>query len=347
MLVIDGSQGEGGGQVLRSSLSLSLLTGTPFRIEKIRAGRRRPGLMRQHLTAVQAAAEISGAQVVGDTLGSTELSFAPGTLRPGDYSFSIGSAGSTSLVLQTILPALALAEAPSTVELRGGTHNPFAPPFDFLVRTLFPLIERMGPRVEGRLHRPGYYPAGGGHVVYRVQPVATLLPVSVIERGAIHGREIEATVSVLPSEIGAREVAAMAEALGWDKACASVTRVTNSTGPGNVLTAIVRSEHVTEVFTGFGEKGIAAEEVARSVARETQAYLDADAPVGQHLADQLLLWMAIAGEGRFRTLEPTEHTRTQCDVIGLFLDVAVDLKQDGDTWLVSVRSSNKEAVASS
>jgi RNA 3'-terminal phosphate cyclase (ATP) len=143
-VLIDGSAGEGGGQIVRSSLTLSLLTQKPVVLKNIRKKRGRPGLMRQHLTCVQAAQQISGAEVEGAHIGSQELRFAPGPLQPGDYTFSVGSAGSTSLVLQTILPALAVAEAPSRVDLRGGTHNPLAPPFDFLQRAFFPLIERMG-----------------------------------------------------------------------------------------------------------------------------------------------------------------------------------------------------------
>lgn len=285
---------------------------------------------------MQAAAEVSGAEVIGDQIGSTELSFIPGKVRAGKYSFSVGSAGSTSLVFQTILPALALADGPSTVELHGGTHNPLAPPFDFLVRTLFPLIKRMGPRIEGTLHRPGYYPAGGGHAVYNVQPVATLLPITLMERGEIRGREISASVAVLPREIGSREVTTIAEALSWDPSCARVQQIENSIGPGNVIIVVVESANVTEVFSGFGEKGVAAEEIALGVAREVQSYLDADVPVGQHLADQLLLWLALAGGGSFRTLKPTDHTRTHCDVIRKFLDIRITLHEDAGAWHVRV-----------
>ena len=336
MLVIDGSQGEGGGQILRSSLSLSVLTKTPFRIENIRAGRRRPGLMRQHLTAVRAAAEISGAEVDGAAIGSTQLTFTPGLVRAGDYSFSVGSAGSTSLVFQTVLPALALADAPSTIEVRGGTHNPLAPPFDFLVRTLFPLLRRMGVSVDGTLHRPGYYPAGGGHATYRVQPAKRLEPLELLSRGDIRRREITAQVAVLSSDIGAREVTAIAQALNWDRACGQVHRVKNATGPGNVVMVDVESDEVTEVFSGFGEKGVSAEKVGEGVAREVKAYLAADVPVGQHLADQLLLWLALAGRGCFRTVAPTQHTRTHCEVIRTFLNVNAEVAKDDGVWMVRV-----------
>jgi hypothetical protein len=157
MIRIDGSLGEGGGQILRNSLSLSLATGKPFRIENIRAGRERPGLLRQHLTAVLAAVEVGGAGVEGATLGSTAVTFSPGKVRAGDYRFAVGTAGSGTLVLQTVLPALLTADAPSHIAIEGGTHNSAAPPFDFLDRAFLPLIERMGPKVRLQFERFGFY----------------------------------------------------------------------------------------------------------------------------------------------------------------------------------------------
>src|SRR5512139_1323749 len=151
MIVIDGSRGEGGGQVLRSSLALSLVTGQPFRIEKIRAGRRKPGLMRQHLTAVNAAADIGCATVEGAHIGSQALAFYPRTVKPGRYHFAVGTAGSCTLVLQTVLPALLTAGFPSELVLEGGTHNPYAPPFDFLEQAFLPLMRKLGPGVSASL----------------------------------------------------------------------------------------------------------------------------------------------------------------------------------------------------
>ena len=170
MKTIDGSHGEGGGQVLRTALALSLLTRTPFRMENIRAKRKTPGLLRQHLTAVNAAAQVCGGAVEGASVGSAALTFVPGTVRGGDYAFAIGTAGSTMLVLQTILLPLALADAPSTVEIEGGTHNPSAPPHDFMERAFLPLLRRMGVEVELELLRPGFYPAGGGKIRVRITP---------------------------------------------------------------------------------------------------------------------------------------------------------------------------------
>jgi RNA 3'-terminal phosphate cyclase (ATP) len=183
---IDGSAGEGGGQILRSALALALATGRPFEITNIRAGRKKPGLLRQHLTAVTAAAAVSGTQAPGARLGAGELRFTPGAIAPGEYRFAVGTAGSTTLVLQTVLPPLLVARGPSTLILEGGTHNPYAPPFDFLAKAFLPLVARMGPRVEAVLERPGFYPAGGGCIRVRVEPAPRLERLDLLERGEIH-----------------------------------------------------------------------------------------------------------------------------------------------------------------
>src|SRR5271154_16708 len=188
MIHIDGSSGEGGGQILRSSLSLSLVTGTPFRIENIRAKRERGGLLRQHLTAVLAASEISSAQVEGATLGSKTLTFAPGMIRPGTYHFAVGTAGSGTLVLQTILPALMTASAASQLTIEGGTHNMHAPPFDFLQRTFLPIVNRLGPKITATLSRYGFYPAGGGCFSATIEPCERLAPIHLLARGEITRR---------------------------------------------------------------------------------------------------------------------------------------------------------------
>src|SRR5689334_15022558 len=176
VLTLDGAAGEGGGQILRSALALSLATGTPFRLDRIRGKRRPAGLLRQHLTALNAATEIGDAEVIGAQIGSSTITFTPRAVNPGTYRFAVGTAGSTTLVLQTVLPALMTASGPSELVLEGGTHNPFAPPFDFLARAFLPLIERMGPRFEASLERPGFYPAGGGKFQLRIDPAARLAP---------------------------------------------------------------------------------------------------------------------------------------------------------------------------
>jgi RNA 3'-terminal phosphate cyclase (ATP) len=315
--------GEGGGQILRTSLALSLVTKTPFRIERLRARRKKPGLMRQHLAAVRAAAEIGAAEVQGDEVGSRELEFRPREVTPGDYYFNVGSAGSTMLVLQTVLPALALARGPSTLLLEGGTHNPLAPPFDFLARAFLPLVGRMGAAVTATLERPGFYPAGGGRARVEVTPAARLAPLDLCERGAVRAVRATALLSALPFAIARRELEVVEQRLGWPAAACRPLMVEDPVGPGNALLLEVESEHVTELFTGFGEKGVRAETVAERVVEEVEAYLQAGVPVGAHLCDQLLLPLALAGGGALVTLPLTLHSETQIEVLGRFLGTRV------------------------
>jgi RNA 3'-terminal phosphate cyclase (ATP) len=329
MILLDGSQGEGGGQILRSALGLSLLTGAPFRIDNIRAGRPRPGLMRQHLTAVEAAAAVGRAQVEGAAIGSRSVSFRPGRVEGGDFTFSVGTAGSTTLVLQTVLPALVTAPRPSTLLLEGGTHNSASPPFDFLVRAYLPLLGRMGPQVTATLERPGFYPAGGGRLRVTVTPAAALAPLILEQRGLLKQRRVRAVVANLPRIIAERELARLGARLQWESSAYSIEERTDAIGPGNVVIVDLESEHVTEVFTGFGEKTVRSEAVADKVAEEVEAYLRAEAPVGPHLADQLILLLALSRAGTFVTAAPTNHSRTQLAVIDHFLGPVVRGTEEG------------------
>ncbi len=327
MLTIDGSFGEGGGQILRSSLALSMVTGTSFRIEKIRAGRKKPGLMRQHLTAVQAAAEISRAEVAGADIGSLCVEFRPGAVQPGSYAFAIGTAGSTTLVLQTVLPALLTASAPSYLRFEGGTHNPFAPPLDFLAQSFLPLVNRMGPTVSAMLERPGFFPAGGGRFTLEIVPSTRLQAFDLNTRGEVTARRARAIVAGLPREIGEREIQSLRERTPWDDACYAIEEVRDSRGPGNIVMLEIEAEHVTEVFTGFGEVGRPAEAVATHALQAYQRWFKADVPVGAYLADQLLLPMALAGGGSFTTLPLSRHTTTHIELVRRFLDVDVTVKR--------------------
>lgn len=263
MLTIDGSIGEGGGQILRTALGLSLVTGQPFRIVRIRAGRAKPGLMRQHLTAVNAAAQVGQVEVSGAVVGSQDLTFRPGRIAAGFYSFAVGTAGSATLVLQTVLPALLTAASPSALTLEGGTHNPQAPPFDFLVRAFLPLMNRMGPHVQATLVRAGFYPAGGGQIDVTVRPSATLSGFDLLARGEIRARRAHALIASLPHHIAERELRLVGNKMGWDASCLHVEIVEGSRGPGNAVTIEIECEHVTELFTGFGERGLPAEAVGR------------------------------------------------------------------------------------
>lgn len=336
MILIDGSQGEGGGQILRTSLALAIITAQPVRIERIRAKRDKPGLRRQHLVAVRAAATISGGKLTGDEIGSRELEFHPQKAKPGRYHFDIGSAGSTTLVLQTILPPLLLAEGHSTIDLIGGTHNPFAPPADFLQQAFLPLLNRMGARVSCTVERPGFYPAGGGKLHVEIAPAGRLTPLTLVERGEIQRRHCRATVANLPEHIGRRELATAAAVLDWPEECLELRQYQGSYGPGNVVSLEIESEHVTEVFTGFGRRGVPAEKVAGEAAAEAERYLAAGVPVAEHLADQLLLPLALAGGGEYITLKPTLHLTTNADIIRLFLRVRISIEeQAGGHWRVA------------
>ena len=322
LLNIDGSQGEGGGQILRSAMALSIVTGKPFRIEKIRAGRKKPGLLRQHLTCVRAATRTCDGGAEGAELGSTTLTFFPSAARSGQYRFAIGSAGSALLVIQTVLPPLLLADGPSTVTVEGGTHNMMAPPFDFFDRCFLPLLRRMGADVTATLDRPGYYPAGGGSVTVQIAP-APLRPMKLPERGEIVRRRARADVAGLPGEIARRETDRVLRMLNWPEECREIRQLSEAFGPGNYLAVEIESVCVTEVFSGFGSRGTRAEAVAEAAIQEAKAYLASGAPVGPHLADQLLLPMAIAGGGSFTSMPLTTHATTNAEVIGKFLPVEI------------------------
>ena len=329
MITIDGSQGEGGGQILRSSLALAMVTGRSCCLQKIRAGRKKPGLMRQHLTAVRAAVEVCGASVEGDEIGSKQITFEPGKVKGGAYTFSVGTAGSATLVLQTVLPALLLTDEPSTLTLEGGTHNPFAPPFDFLAKTFLPLVNRMGPRVTTTLEKHGFYPAGGGRFTVSIQPAGQLNPFELIERGEVVRRSARALVANLSEKIAERELTTIHKKLNWPDDCLHVEVVPDSPGPGNVIMLEVESENICEVFTGFGELNRTSEQVAGHAVQKCREYLAKGVPVGEYLADQLLLPMAIAGSGAFRTVRLTRHTRTHIDLIHQFLDCHVTCDEQG------------------
>lgn len=336
--------GEGGGQVLRSALSLSLVTGRPFRISRIRARRDRPGLRRQHLAAVRAAAAVGSAEVEGAELDSRTLVFRPRAPTAGTYEASTDGAGSTTLVFETLFPALLAADGPSRLRLDGGTHNPFAPPFEFLDAALLPLIRRAGYPVDVELERHGFYPAGGGRLRARVEPSDTSAPLTLHERGAERSRRVRAVVSALPRHIAEREASIVHAMLGLRPDAMEVVEIPEeeAAGPGNAVMILVEHENVTEVFTGFGEKGVPAEEVAAKAAREAGAHLESGVPVGPRLADQLLVPLAAGPGGEFDCAEPTAHTRTAARVVARFLGTEVEMAEiETDRWRVGVPGAGR------
>ncbi len=343
-LRLDGAAGEGGGQILRSALALSMAIGRPFVLERIRARRSRPGLLRQHLTALRAATELCAARVEGASLGSSALAFTPGPVRPGHYHFAVGTAGSATLVAQTVLPALMTAAAPSVVEIEGGTHNPMAPPWDFLAETYLPALARLGPRCTTRLERHGFFPAGGGRMVVEVEPVERLasdfhldeLPAPWQGSGRI-------LVASLASHVGRREAKTLQAKLGWPAERFAVESVA-SDGPGNIILLRFASGDLTEIVAVCGERGTAAEQVALRAVRAARQLLASQAPIGEHLADQLLVPLALAGGGSFRAAAFSSHARTQAALVELFLPVTVQVVGDGTSYRVTVARRDGWAV---
>jgi RNA 3'-terminal phosphate cyclase (ATP) len=321
MIELDGSMGEGGGQILRTALTLSMITGQPFRIQNIRANRAKPGLMRQHLVAVQAAAQVCDAEVVGASVGSQALAFAPKAIKGGDYKFAIGTAGSCTLVLQTLMPALLFADGPSAVHVSGGTHNPMAPPAQFLQRAYCRAMADLGASIDIRLNRFGFYPAGGGEIVASIEPCKQLQPFEWMTRGERKAAFAESFIAGVPANVAKRELECIGTGMGWDESQLLIRGLPVEQGPGNALLITLKYEHVTEVFTAFGEKSVRAEAVARQALQDARRYIASNAAVGEHLADQLMLPLALASSGGFTTETVSMHVTTNAQVIERFLSV--------------------------
>src|SRR5262245_61701891 len=338
-VAIDGSRGEGGGQILRTSLALSIITRRPLHMTRIRAGRAKPGLRRQHLACVEAAAQLCGAEVRGATLGSQELHFTPGDTFAETLEIDIGSAGSTTLVVQTVLVPALVAKTSLRLVVHGGTHNPMAPPFDFLDRVFLPHLRAMGADVTLTLERHGFFSAEPSERLGQLTLVtapSTLRGITLVDAGEVTERRATSVLARLPTHIADRELAVVRERLGFAPRECGVHELRSSLGgTGNVLLIEVGGAGVRELVTGFGEKGLRAELVAERACDELAAFLAAGVPVGEHLADQLLLPMAVAGGGRFRATALSLHATTNIDTIRLFLDVPIAVTPDGDHVMVA------------
>ncbi|MEO0421226.1 MAG: RNA 3'-terminal phosphate cyclase [Pseudomonadota bacterium] len=337
-ITIDGAMGEGGGQVLRTALSLAAITGQAVQVDNIRAGRRRPGLMRQHLTALLALCDITDAQVDGAEVGSQRIRFQPGAIRAGDYAFSVGTAGSTGLVLQTVLPVLLHSTAPSTVRVSGGTHNPAAPPFEFLDRSYLPALRSLGYSLDASLLRHGFYPAGGGSVEVRVGGRTDVGTREFVRetRGEELGRYLDCLVANLASSIGERELNVAGKALDVPTQARQLQRA-DSDGPGNLLYARLEYQDLTVMFASFGERSVSAEQVANRLTKRVRAFTRSAAAVDHYLADQLLLPMALAQGGCFSTLRPSRHALTNAQVIERFLGGAIGFEDAGESCVCTVK----------
>ena len=323
MIEIDGSLGEGGGQVLRSSLSLSLLTGKAFRLFNIRARRKpKPGLQPQHLMSVRAAATIGSAKISGASIGSSLLDFEPGPIAPGKYRFDIGTAGNTSLVLHTIyLPLAWNATGPSEVILTGGTHVMKSPCFHFLDVTWRAYLERIGLKIRLEMKRPGFYPRGGGEVVAHIQPCAHIDPLFLTKRPPITNATGFSAVAGLPDHIANRQARRAMERLKRKGIEGDIDQQEWEGGPSSVLGIIFDEAPVPTFFYGLGERGKPAEAVADDAAEEAIAYAESDAPVDPHSADQLVLPLAFAsGASEYRVSTITQHLLTNIEIVKRFID---------------------------
>jgi RNA 3'-terminal phosphate cyclase (ATP) len=350
---LDGSIGEGGGQILRTALSLSAVTGRPFSIDRIRSNRLKPGLRPQHREAARAIARIVNGQLAGDEVGSTRLAFTPRDApRAGEWAFDIGTAGSTPLLLQTVCWPLALAGKPSSLTLRGGTHQDHAPSFHYLALVWGPAVARLGFRVAIELQAAGFYPEGGGEFTARIEPASPLPPLDLRHRGTLLEVEVVSMVGGMGYDIAERQAARALRRLRDHGISAEAERVpvpARASRGGHVL--IVSSFERTRAGHGaVTTRDRSPEQAADQAVDAFQAYLSRGAAVDGHLGDQLLVPAALAAAGhplsppgvtpsvRYSVSEVTLHLLTNAEVVGRFLDVDVSvdgrLGEEGEVRIV-------------
>ena len=330
---IDGSQGEGGGQILRTALSLSMLTGIPFELVNIRAGRKKPGLMRQHLVCVQASQRISNATVEGAELHSQRLYFKPQQVQAGKYDFHIGSAGSTILVLQTLLPALMMQDQMSEISIHGGTHNPMAPTADFIEHCFLPTIAKIGIHVDFECERAGFFPIGAGQINATIHPWTKQTKYTALDKGKLLDTIACASALNIPVTIVDRELEVLNNKLELTQ-----RKRLNFKGisQGNTAFVVLNYEHHQQVFSALGEMKKSAEKVAHDLAKEVKVYLATDAIADEYLADQLLLPMALGQGGTFTAQVISEHSRTQAEMIQKFLDCEIKFEAVNNYFNIKV-----------
>lgn len=339
-ILIDGSMGEGGGQVLRTALTLSVLTGKPARLIRIRGKRTQPGLRAEHLAAIRAAAGISGARVGGAEPGSLDLLFVPDRVRPVEIREEVGTAGATSLVLQTVALPLALAHGPSRVRLRGGTHVPRSPTFDMLESDWIPAMTEMGIPLNVRLNRTGYAPSGGGEILALIPGACRPRPLHRKVRGNLRSVRGTAWVTKLGThhaERMGRESRRQLRRAGVAARVDVETRSGSSPASGIHLTALMEGEERIG-FSALGDKGLSSERVARAATNAFFDWLDSGAGTPPHLADQILVPLAIAdGPSVYTTSRVTKHLLTTVVAIRQFLPARIEVEgREGEPGEVRV-----------
>ncbi len=313
MLEIDGAYGEGGGQLVRTAVALAAVRGVPIRVVNVRARRRNPGHAPQHVAAVRAVASLCEAQCEGVEPRSAAIVFAPRRLRGQEVHVDVGTAGSVTLVLQAMLPALLSCREPSRVTIRGGTDVPAAPPIDYLLLVLLPLVAKMGVRAELAVLRRGYYPKGGGEVRLGVQPSPHLRPFVVPSPGPVERVEIHAHVALLARDVAERMALASRARL---HGLPVETRIEVCTpglalGPGGAVVLRARTTNTILGSAQVAERGVRSERLGEAAAATLQRDLGAAATLDVHAADQMLVFLALAaGRSEFRALELTSHART-------------------------------------
>ena len=330
MIRIDGFQGEGGGQIMRTALSLSALLGLPVTIENIRSNRPKPGLRPQHLTAVKALKEICGAEVEGLAVDSRRIVFRPGRVRPGTYFFDVGTAGSVTLILQALLLPLALVSGPSRIRLRGGTHVPWSPPYNYLAEVFLPTIALMGIKTAVRLEKWGWYPKGGGEVEMDIHPAETLSPLVFDQPWKPEEVLVLCASANLPRHILERERKTI-EALLHKQRITGRFEIQEvpSIGQGNVVFIATRKGSAAAGFSSLGSKGKPAEQVAEEAVRAFSSFLNSGAAVDEHLGDQILPYLALApGRSEILVQGVSSHLRTNLWVVNQFMPSRLTLEEE-------------------
>ena len=327
MIKIDGSQGEGGGQLVRSALTLSLLTGDRVQIDNIRANRPNPGLSHQHLAAVKAAQTIGKGEVNGGKLGSTKLEFHPRTIKPGRYRFNIGTAGATTLVLQTVFLPLSVAKATSSIKITGGTHVPWSPSYDYMEMQWLPYMNKLGFEAHISLDLAGFYPKGGGQIQGRIKPIDSIYPLEILDRGPLKQIRGISAVANLDRRIAERQRNQVIRRLG-DKYKLNDIRVRQlpSNFKGTIMLLLGEFEFSQCCYFSLGKPGKPAERVADEAINALESFMATNGVIDEYLADQLLLPLAFAsGRSRFRSAKLTNHLITNADLIKKFINVEIDI----------------------